>query len=61
MIVTCTLAMIRKDFNHPAIGDSAATALPDHPLELGPEHVEAGDPHLHVAKMGARDAIRLLA
>lgn len=49
MVVACALAVIRKDLNHPAIGDSATTALPDHPLEPSPEHGEAADPHLHVA------------
>lgn len=51
-------SVIAEHFDHPAIRNTAAGALRDHPLKLEFERVQMLDAPLDLGKLGTRDGVR---
>ena len=61
MIVAHAFGMIGQHLDYPAIGDSTVPALSHHPLKLGFEDFQAGNPLLDFAQVGSCNPIGSLA
>lgn len=55
------LRVIAQHLDHPASFDPPAFALLDHSAQLNLERLQAGDPAFHLAQLGLRDPVGVLA